>query len=45
MPNITVEILRGRTVEQCRAFVEAVTEAAETHLGATPDRTRISAVR
>ncbi|MBW0101759.1 tautomerase family protein [Pseudonocardia sp. KRD291] len=41
MPNITVEILRGRTVEQRRAFAEAVTEAAETHLGATPERTRI----
>ena len=41
MPNITVEILRGRTVEQRRAFVEAVTEAAVVHLGATPERTRI----
>lgn len=41
MPNITVEILRGRTVGQRRAFVEAVTEAAEAHLGALPERTRI----
>lgn len=41
MPNITVEILRGRALEQRHAFVEAVTAAAVTHLGALPDRTRI----
>lgn len=41
MPNISVELLRGRTVEQRRAFVAAVTKAAEEHLGAPPERTRI----
>ncbi|MRG58981.1 4-oxalocrotonate tautomerase [Agromyces sp. CFH 90414] len=34
MPNITVELLKGRTVEQRRAFAEAVTESAVEILGA-----------
>lgn len=34
MPNITVELLKGRSVEQRRAFAEAVTEQAVEILGA-----------
>ncbi|PZG20110.1 4-oxalocrotonate tautomerase [Micromonospora craterilacus] len=34
MPNITVELLRGRTVEQRRAFAEAVAHSAVELLGA-----------
>lgn len=34
MPNITVELLRGRTVEQRRAFAQAVAENAVELLGA-----------
>ncbi|MDZ5620980.1 tautomerase family protein [Nocardioides sp. HM23] len=34
MPNITVELLRGRTVEQRRAFAKAVTDSAVEILGA-----------
>lgn len=34
MPNITVELLRGRTVEQRRAFAEAVADNAVELLGA-----------
>jgi 4-oxalocrotonate tautomerase len=41
MPNITVELLSGRTVDQRRAFVEAVTEAAVTILKANRPSVRI----
>ncbi len=34
MPNITVELLRGRTVEQRRDFAAAVAESAVEILGA-----------
>lgn len=34
MPNITVELLRGRTVEQRRAFAQAVADSAVDLLGA-----------
>ena len=34
MPNITVELLRGRTVEQRRAFARAVADSAVEILGA-----------
>ncbi len=34
MPNITVELLRGRTVDQRRAFAQAVAESAVEILGA-----------
>lgn len=34
MPNITVELLRGRTVEQRRAFAQAVADNAVDLLGA-----------
>ena len=34
MPNITVELLRGRTLEQRRAFAQAVADSAVELLGA-----------
>lgn len=34
MPNITVELLRGRTVEQRRTFAQAVADSAVDLLGA-----------
>lgn len=42
MPSITVQLLRGRTVEQKRAFAAAVTEAAVEALGARPGDVRIA---
>lgn len=41
MPNITVELLAGRTIDQKREFVAAVTEAAVRTLGAKPESVRI----
>lgn len=41
MPNITVELLQGRTLDQRRQFVEAVTEQAVTVLGARRQDVRI----
>ncbi|WP_238007088.1 tautomerase family protein [Dactylosporangium sp. AC04546] len=41
MPNITVELLRGRSLDQRRRFVEAVTEDAVAHLGARRQDVRI----
>lgn len=41
MPNITVELLRGRSVDQRKAFVAAVTEAAISTLGARKGDVRI----
>lgn len=37
MPTIRVEMLEGRTPEQKREFVKAVTEAAVKTLGAKPE--------
>jgi 4-oxalocrotonate tautomerase len=37
MPTIRVELFAGRTTEQKRAFAQAVTEAAQRTLGASPD--------
>lgn len=34
MPNITIELLRGRTVDQRRAFAQAVADSAVELLGA-----------
>ena len=34
MPNITVELLRGRTLEQRRAFAQSVADSAVELLGA-----------
>ncbi|GAB4051268.1 tautomerase family protein [Catellatospora paridis] len=41
MPNITVELLAGRTLDQRRQFVQAVTEQAEAILGARRQDVRI----
>jgi 4-oxalocrotonate tautomerase len=41
MPNITVELLRGRSLEQRRQFVEAVTEQAVSVLNARRQDVRI----
>ena len=41
MPNITVEMLSGRTLDQRRAFAEAVTEACVRILNAKPGSVRI----
>ena len=37
MPTIRVEMFEGRTVEQKRAFAQAVTEVAARTLGTSPD--------
>ncbi len=41
MPNIRVELLRGRTVDQRRDFAERVTQAAVEALGARQPDVRI----
>lgn len=41
MPNITVELLAGRTVEQRRAFARAVTDSAVEILGARAQDVRM----
>jgi len=41
MPNITVELLSGRTIEQRRDFAAAVTNAAVDILNAKPASVRI----
>lgn len=41
MPNITVELLSGRSLEQRREFVRAVTDAAVRILGAKVESVRI----
>ena len=41
MPNITVELLSGRTMDQKREFVTAVTDAAVDILKAKRDAVRI----
>lgn len=41
MPNITVQLLRGRDIEQRRAFVKEVTESAVSTLGARKEDVRI----
>ena len=41
MPNITVELLRGRTVEQRRDFAKAVADSAVEILGARRQDVRI----
>lgn len=41
MPFIRVEILEGRTIDQRRRFVEAVTRAAVECLEAKPERVRV----
>jgi 4-oxalocrotonate tautomerase len=41
MPNITVELLSGRTLDQRREFARAVTQAAIDILKARPEAVRI----
>lgn len=41
MPNITVQLLRGRTIDQRRDFVREVTQSAVDVLGARPQDVRI----
>ena len=41
MPNITVQLLSGRTLDQRREFVAAVTESAIAILGAKRESVRI----
>lgn len=41
MPNITVELLSGRSMDQRREFVEAVTDAAVDILKARREAVRI----
>ncbi len=42
MPNITVEIFRGRTLDQRRRFVEGVTRCAVDAFGIKPEGVRIT---
>jgi len=44
MPNITVELYTGRTFEQKRAFVAAVTDSAVEILKVQPQSVRIRLV-
>lgn len=37
MPVVTVQLWEGRTLEQKRALVRAITDAMVEHAGATPD--------
>lgn len=41
MPNITVQLLRGRDLNQRKAFVEEVTDSAVNTLGARRQDVRI----
>ena len=42
MPNITVEIFEGRTLEQRRQFVKGITQSAVDAFGIDPDGVRIT---
>lgn len=44
MPNITVELFTGRTIEQKRAFVAAVTDSTVKILKVQPQSVRIRLV-
>lgn len=44
MPNITVELFSGRTIEQKRAFVAEVTDTAVRILKVKPEAVRIRLV-
>lgn len=41
MPNITVTIREGRSTDELRAFVEAVTKATVDTLGVAPEKVGI----
>jgi 4-oxalocrotonate tautomerase len=42
MPNITIEIFRGRTLDQRRQLVKGITDAAVEALGIAPEGVRIT---
>ena len=42
MPSITIQLLRGRTIEQKRAFAAALTDVAVETLGARREDVRIA---
>jgi 4-oxalocrotonate tautomerase len=42
MPNMYVELFEGRSMEQRRAFAQALTDAAVETLGTTPEKVRIT---
>lgn len=42
MPNITVEIFRGRTLDQRRQFVQGITQSAVEAFGISPEGVRIT---
>lgn len=44
MPSITVELFKGRTIEQKRKFVAALTDATVRTLGVKPEIVRIRLV-
>lgn len=44
MPEIYVHAAVGRTIEQKRAFVKAVTEATVVHFNAPPDEVIVSII-
>ena len=41
MPVVTVEMWKGRTVDQKRALVKAITEAMTAHAGCKPDHLHV----
>ena len=41
MPVVTVQLWEGRTLEQKRALVKAITEAMVEHAGAKPDNLHV----
>jgi 4-oxalocrotonate tautomerase len=42
MPNIVVELFQGRSLEQRRAFAQAITTAAKETLDVEPVKVRIT---
>ena len=44
MPNITIEIYEGRTVEQKRLLAREVTDAVVRAIGSKPEKVRIRIV-
>jgi 4-oxalocrotonate tautomerase len=42
MPNITVEIFRGRTLDQRRQFAQGITQSAVEAFGIQPEGVRIT---
>ena len=41
MPVVTIQMWTGRTVDQKRRLVQAITEAMVTHAGASPDHLHV----